>query len=464
MASFFQSPKRVVFIGAAGEMCRLAVERFAKASELSLVLADINVDALQPLIAQLPAGRATALKLDLNDRPSLLAATKGAALVVLGAGPYTRTSDPVLTACLENKVPYLDFDDDVESTTAALALHEKAKKEGVPCFIGCGASPGLTNVLAIDATKGLDKVDSIDVCWLIGDERPGVGKAVLEHLMHIAAGPCLTWAGGKATVNESWVETGYAPMYGDRGETLLHETAHPEPITLPRLFPQASRIRCLGGLHPAPFNGIARGLGVAVRKQEISLEDAVGFMMNLLNNPSPIEGWEATLGEVSGYLRGGDITLKELWQVITHSAHAIGPWRHAIYGMLETIRTGECSTGEVLSFLIDSARGKVAAYCGGLTVRATGSRNGLPVASIKRTAKYGEGSVLFKDMAAVTGGACAAFMILALEEGHKLSGVFAPEDWAEPQAFYTALGRVGVPHDELAHWLDDGSEGSKSRL
>lgn len=462
MASFFQSPKRVVFIGAAGEMCRLAVERFAKASDLSLVLADINTDALQPLVAKLPAGRATALKLDLYDRAALLAATKGAALVVLGAGPYTKTSQPVLTACLENKVPYLDFDDDVESTTAALALHERAKKEGVPCFIGCGASPGLTNVLAVDATKGLDTVDSIDVCWLVGDERPGIGKAVLEHLMHIAAGPCLTWVGGKATLNESWVETGYAPMYGDHGETLLHETAHPEPVTLPRLFPQASRIRCLGGLHPAPFNGIARGLGVAVRKQDISLDEAVGFLLNLINNPSPIEGWEGALGEVSGYLRGGDITLKELWQVISHTAHAVGPWRHAFYGLLDTIRTGECSTGEVLSFLIDSARGKVAPYCGGLTVRATGSRNGVPVVSIKRTAKFGEESVLFTNMAAVTGGACAAFMTLALEDGHKLSGVFAPEDWAEPQAFYKALGRVGVPHDELAHWIDDGSE--KSRL
>ncbi|OOQ86245.1 hypothetical protein PEBR_22561 [Penicillium brasilianum] len=128
MAIFFQSPKRVVFIGAAGEMCRLAVERFANASDISLVLADINTDSLQPLVARLPAGRATALKLDLNDRVALLTTTKGAALVVLGAGPYTKTSQPVLTACLENKIPYLDFDDDVESTTAALALHEEQRR------------------------------------------------------------------------------------------------------------------------------------------------------------------------------------------------------------------------------------------------------------------------------------------------------------------------------------------------
>jgi hypothetical protein len=41
---------------------------------------------------------------------------------------------------------------------------------------------------------------------------------------------------------------------------------------------------------------------------------------------------------------------------------------------------------------------------------------------------------------------------------------FAPEDWAEPQAFYKALGRVGVPHDELAHWIDDGSVDSRLQV
>ncbi|KAJ5815458.1 hypothetical protein N7474_007235 [Penicillium riverlandense] len=463
MASFFSSPKRVVFIGAAGEMCRIAIDRFAAATDISLVLADINVATIEQLASKLPAGRANTLKLDLYDRPALLAATKGASLVVLGAGPYSKTSEPVLTACLENKVPYLDFDDDVESTTAALALHEKAKAAGVPCFIGCGASPGVTNVMAVDAAKGIDKVDTIDVCWLVGDERPGIGKAVLEHLMHIAAGPCLTWANGKATVNESWVETGHAPMYGDQGETLLHETAHPEPVTLPRLFPNAHRIRCLGGLHPAPFNGIARGLGNAVRRQQITLDDAVGFLLNLINNPNPTEGWQAALGEASGYLRGGEISLNELWQIIAHTAGALGPWRHAIYGMLEQIRTGECTTGDVLSFLLDSARGKIGPYCAGLTVRVTGTRNGMPVVQMKRTSLSGEGSVLFKNMASITGGACAAFMLLALGDCSKLSGVFAPEDCFEPQAFYKALGRVGVPHNEIAHLLGDGEE-PKSHL
>ncbi|GJN75982.1 hypothetical protein PLICBS_010093, partial [Purpureocillium lilacinum] len=164
--AYTQSTKPVVFIGAAGQMCRIAIERFAIASNAPLILADIDTSILDSLASKLPKGRATIAKVDLFDRPSLIKAIQGAALVVLGAGPYIRTVEPVLTACLEAKVPYLDFDDDIESTQAALSLLDKAKEAGIPCYIGCGISPGLSNVLAIDVAKELDTVDTIDLCWL----------------------------------------------------------------------------------------------------------------------------------------------------------------------------------------------------------------------------------------------------------------------------------------------------------
>jgi hypothetical protein len=56
-------------------------------------------------------------------------------------------------------------------------------------------------------------------------------------------------------------------------------------------------------------------------------------------------------------------------------------------------------------------------------------------------------------MATVTGTACAAFMVLALDEAGKRAGSFAPEDWAEPEAFYTALERVGTPRHEIVESL-----------
>jgi len=407
---------RVVFIGAAGEMCRLAIERFAVADgDWELALYDIRPELLEGLVKRLPAERATAQRLDLYDREGLQQAVDGATLVVLGAGPYIRTSAPVIEACLQAKVPYLDFDDDVESTQHALSLHAKAQEAGIPIYVGCGASPGMTNVMVADAASELDTVENIDVCWVVGDERPVVGRAVLQHLMHISAGDCLTWENGGPVTHESFVETGSAPMGGGLGETLMYETAHPEPVTLPRRYPEAKRIRCIGGLDPAPFNGLARGLGLAVHDRKMTVDEAVDFILEVLKNK---------FGTVTG-------------------------WRHALRGMIGQIRRKESGTGTMVKFLATSALRRTYPYRGGLLARVTGTRDGKPGVVVRRTPAAGAGSYLMRDMAAITGTSCAAFMVLALDESGTRSGAFAPEDWAEPQAFYKALARVGTPNAEI---------------
>ena len=408
--------KRVVFIGAAGEMCRLAIERFANAGgDWALELYDVRPELLDDLVATLPPGTATTGHLDLYDSTALADAIAGADLVVLGAGPYKRTAAPVMDACVEAGVSYLDFDDDIESTVYALSLHDRAAAAGVAFYVGCGASPGMTNVMAVDAASSFDHVETIDLCWVIGDERPGSGRAVLEHMLSISAGPCLTWEHGGPVMHESYVETGTAQMGGGLGQTLLYETAHPEAITFPRRYPDASRIRVLGSLDPAPYNGAVRGLGLAVQQGRMGLEETLDFM-------------EAIQDEKFGGLRG---------------------WRNILRGIRAHRRAGLVTRGEVRRFVVSAVLGRPVPFRGGLLVQVTGVRNGFSAVEIRRTPKAGEGSVLFSNMAAVTGGACAAFMILALEQEHTRAGVFAPEDWADPQDFYRALERIGVPKDDI---------------
>lgn len=408
--------RRVVFIGAAGEMCRLAIERFAVADgDWELALYDIRPELLEPLVNRLPGGRATARPLNLYDREGLHQAIAGAALVVLGAGPYVRTSGPVVEACLAAKVPYLDFDDDIDSTLHALSLHERAQEAGVPLYVGCGASPGMTNVMVVDAASELDTVENIEMFWVVGDERPGIGRAVLEHMLHVAAGPCLTWENGGPVMHESWVETRSAEMGGGLGHTLMHETAHPEPVTLPRKYPDAKSIRCFGGLDPVGFNGIARGVGLGVQQGKLTVKEGVDFLEDLL------------------YFRMGSPK----------------GWRHAFAGLIDVVRTGEGKASELIPFLARSAVRRREPYRGGLLARVTGLRNGLPAAVIKRTPIAGRDKYLMADMAAITGTACAAFMILALEQDGARVGAFAPEGWADRESFYNALERVGVPRAEI---------------
>ncbi|GHB32680.1 hypothetical protein GCM10010377_23890 [Streptomyces viridiviolaceus] len=41
--------------------------------------------------------------------------------------------------------------------------------------------------MAVDAARELDTVEDIEMFWTVGDERPNVGRAVPQHLMHTAA-------------------------------------------------------------------------------------------------------------------------------------------------------------------------------------------------------------------------------------------------------------------------------------
>lgn len=397
-------------------MCRVAIERFVKAADdgdWTLELYDIRPELLHDFAAKLPAGSTRVGSFDLFDAAALRNAIDGADLVVLGAGPYNRTAEPVMEACIEKRVAYLDLDDDEASTRAALALDAQARAAGVPIFICCGASPGYTNVMTADAARDMDVVERIDICWVTGDEGPvPFGRAVLDHAIRGFAGPCWTWENGRAVQHQTFLETDVFDVGNSLGDAYrFYECAHPEAVTLPRRWPGADRIRVLGALDPPPTNGIMRGVAVAVQDNKITMDEAIDFVNDLLTD------------------KNGSLKV----------------WRHALSGLWGTIRRGEIGAVEVLKFMATAAAKKHPPFRGTNYVRVTGTRDGQPVVSVRRAPVSGPGTP-WTTMASLTGSATAAFMLLALDHQPgqaEHSGVLAPEDWADPETFYNALAATG---------------------
>jgi saccharopine dehydrogenase-like NADP-dependent oxidoreductase len=409
--------RRIVVIGAAGEMASVGLERFVTCNDdCSFELYDLDTARMQQLAARLPEGMARIAEVDLFDAGALQRAIQGASLVILGAGPYTRTAPPVMRACVEEGVDYLDFDDEVESTLDGFELHDDAQAAGVALMIGCGASPGMSNVIALDVVTRLDQVRSIDVCWVTGDEgaRP-YGNAAIEHVLHIGAGPCVTWRDGQQVTVEGFVENEVFPMGGEIGDHRLYETAHPEAVTLPRRVPGVRSVRVMGGAYPQPVNGLIRGVALAVEQGRMTVPEAVEWL-------------QAVMQDEFGSLKG---------------------WRYALSGMMGQVRRGESSLGVLGRYLWQAMRGQHTPYRGGILVRATGTRNGETVTIEARTPTGGPDSFLASSMAAITGTCLAAFATLALERRRELQGTLAPEDWVEPREFYETLERLGVPSHEM---------------
>lgn len=407
---------RIVVIGAGGEMASFGIQRLAaNRQDCAFSIYDLDPMKVDLLAASLTGSRVEVGSFDLFDASALRAAVEGASLVVLGAGPYLRTAPPVMRACIEAGVDYLDFADDVESTLDGLALDSDARANGVALLLGCGASPGFSNLIAVDAASRLDEVEAIDVCWVTGDEGAhAYGPAVIEHIFHMWSGQTVVWRDGRRAAVETFVESDVFPMGGTIGDYRLHLTAHPEAVTLPRRFPRVRSVRVMGGAHPAPMNGLLRGIALAVEQGRMTLSEAVE--------------WVQVVGaDGNGSLKG---------------------WRNALSGMWGQVRRGESSLGDLGGFLWMGMRKRHLPYRSGLLVRASGVREGEPETITIRTPTGGPDTFL-GSMASATGNSLAAFMSLALDSDGDLEGVLAPEDWVEPSSFYAALEKLGTPRHEI---------------
>ncbi|GFF50286.1 hypothetical protein IFM46972_09008 [Aspergillus udagawae] len=126
------------------------------------------------------------------------------------------------------------------------------------------------------------------------------------------------------------------------------------------------------------------------------MSGAVDFLFHMANDESSLAVMGEGFGEMAAQFRGGDVTIKELFQLVARANRKLSPFRYALWGMVEQIWTGEC----------------------------VGTRNGLPVSITKRIPKADENAYLSKTMGTATGTACAAFMVMAIEDGLKRNGVF----------------------------------------
>lgn len=405
--------RRVVVIGAGGSMTTSFLRAIAKdaPADLRFDLRDVRPEAAESARAVLGAERASVDTLDLFDAGRLAEAVSGAAFVVHGAGPFHRTATPVRRAAIMAGARYLDIDDDVESTLEARSLHDDAVAAGVPLFLGCGASPGITNVLARDLIDRLDSVEAVDVAWAVGDEGPVLlGRSVLGHTLHMGAGDYTGWRGGAHETRRSFAATRKFPL-PDLARQTFYECAHPEPVMLGASYPGIADITCWGSIHPGPLNGLIKGIAEAEAAGRISYDGAIDFLQAAIaNQPTDKRAEKLAMQGVSGQLKRGEISRYEYWNFIAHA-------------------------------LLKRQYPTVAATA----AMAVGKRNGASVTLLRYIDSSPPGSPL-KIMEQSTGCAEAAFFLEACTpEAAALKGVLFPEQWITPNAFYQRFDQVIPP-------------------
>lgn len=187
---------------------------------------------------------------------------RGADLVVNFAGPFFLGSDAAARAAIEAGAGYVDVCDDVEGIETVIGLDAEAKKAGVSLITGAGNSPGIANWIAAQMLEEDASIDGIKIVWIVQESDPG-GLAVLRHMLHMTVAPCPVWRDGRMVMTKGFVpetaESFDVPEPFNHVEA--YDTAHPEPITLPRAFPRLRLVQCKGSLRPTWANQAFSTLG-----------------------------------------------------------------------------------------------------------------------------------------------------------------------------------------------------------
>jgi short subunit dehydrogenase-like uncharacterized protein len=152
---------KLMIYGAAGYTGRMA-SAHAKAHGLDLVVAGRaqNETKLTALADELGVEYRLFAA---DDRSALRAALGGIDVLLNCAGPFNRTAEPVMRACIAAGVHYLDIAAELDSYRIAETLDESAQLAGVMLLPGSGGSVAMLGSLAGHAAKRVAAPISISI-------------------------------------------------------------------------------------------------------------------------------------------------------------------------------------------------------------------------------------------------------------------------------------------------------------
>ncbi len=202
--------------------------------------------------------KVTGIALDVNNHDEAVKIIKDADVDVVAStvGPFYIYGPKTAKIAIDAKVPYVDINDEFKPTREVLGYDDDAKEAGIPVLIGCGASPGCTNLLAAYGASKLNKVDKINIDWVWPATSGGGGFAVILHFLEIISGDCIQFLDG----DFKYVPAGTGRREVDFpkvGTQPIAYVGHAEPETLPRFIEGVNEVTCCGGVYPPILDDVA---------------------------------------------------------------------------------------------------------------------------------------------------------------------------------------------------------------
>lgn len=310
---------KAVVLGGGGLTGRCSVRDLAVGGRFDTVVAADLDGTLAADAAKAAGPRARPETIDVRDKAAVVRLLRGADVCV-NAVQYSFNLS-VMEAALEARVPYLDFGGLFHMTRRQLGLDEAFQRAGRIAIPGLGQVPGVSNILAMQATEDLDSVESI----LIRDAWRDLTVGGPEISFTWSPSTFLDEMILPAMVFENGSYREYPPMSGAEeyefaapiGRTRVYRTLHSEPATLPESLKGKGIRHCEwkeGGpgidvLRTMALLGLASDRPLDVKGQSVAPRDFTLALLKrekLLGAPQGIsvDDWEVCDIEVLGAKSG----------------------------------------------------------------------------------------------------------------------------------------------------------------
>ena len=232
---------RVIVLGGCGEMGSEATRDLARTSEFEeIVVADLSLEKARALAAELGGGRVRALQVDAGDERRLSEQLKGFD-VVANCTTY-HFGMKATRAAIRAGVNYLDLGG-LFNTPKQLELDEEARASGVTVCLGCGATPGVTNLMARRAADQLDEVDEVHVAFASFRSvapSPGLLDTVLDEFS--PGSRRFFWRAGEFVEVPAFSGAKRVRFAEPVGEAEVYYVPHSETHALPRFLGKGVRL------------------------------------------------------------------------------------------------------------------------------------------------------------------------------------------------------------------------------
>jgi len=227
---------KILVLGGAGWIGSIITRALVDSPEvLEVVIGDLAADKAKQLIAQIGSEKLSVQPVDVTNRKKLANAMKG--MDAVANATWFEFCLKVTEASIDAGVNMVDLGGMYDLTLKQLELDGQAKDAGITNLIGCGETPGISNVLA---KYGADKLDTVEEIHIRDGE---LGKSPLCWLQH-SVRTSMDELTAEATIYENGKYKKVPPRSGREvyefpdpiGEQECYYVPFEEVITLPRFL------------------------------------------------------------------------------------------------------------------------------------------------------------------------------------------------------------------------------------